>query len=188
MTPTLVAVLAGLLLAPADTTTVLHSVALDVTGDGRPEVLELLATAETPDSLEVVFVVRNHDGVLYEHPLRPLTRTTGFDAGRRELTAEAYRARVRDFGPWFFGAGKFRTAVALEAWLNESAPRHVAAIGRVIARDSEGRLDPAGGERVWQRMRARDATVFEFSPGGDALLAIAWSQEHRRFYRVLECC
>ncbi|MEQ8329386.1 MAG: hypothetical protein RH859_02865 [Longimicrobiales bacterium] len=188
MTHAMVATVASLLLAPADTTTVLHSLTLDVTGDGRPEVLELLATAQTPDSLEVVFVVRNQDGVLYERRLLPLTRTAGFDAGRRELTAEAYRARVADFGPWFFDAGKFRTAGAFEAGLRESAPRHADAIGRVIARGSEGRLDPAGGERVWQQMRARDATVFEFSPGGDGLLAIAWSQEHRRFFRLLECC
>jgi len=31
-------------------------------------------------------------------------------------------------------------------------------------------------------------TIFTFSPGGDAIVAIGWSARAGRFYRLLECC
>lgn len=80
------------------------------------------------------------------------------------------------------------TAREFEARLRASAPAHVSAIGEVIARRSLGRVDVADGVRIWQDIRERDATVFEFSPGGDLVQAIAWSHADQRFYHVLECC
>ena len=61
-------------------------------------------------------------------------------------------------------------------------------IGEVITRRSLGISDVADGTRIWRSIRERDATVFEFSPGGDLVRAIAWSTGDRRFYHLLECC
>lgn len=182
--------LAGLALAtaPADTAFVLHSVERDVTGDGEAEIFDLVGTAVTPDSLEVLFRVRGARGVLYEERLRPLTRMAGFDGGSRELTGEEYQAQVSQFGRWFLAGEKFMPAGEFEAKLRASAPAHAAAIGDVIARRSGGRLQAADGARIWRELRRGEATVFEFSPGGDMVQAIVWSEADRTFHHLLDCC
>jgi len=48
--------------------------------------------------------------------------------------------------------------------------------------------DTTSPVRIWEEMQRTGVTVFTFSPGGDIVTAIAWSERDRRFYRLLECC
>ena len=59
-------------------------------------------------------------------------------------------------------------------------------IGPVIARDIGGAVEM--GEQVWREIQASAALVFEYSPGGDRVVAIAWSASARRFVNLVECC
>ena len=172
----------------SDTTVVLGSRSVDLTGDGQAEILEVIGTQRSPDSLEVNFVIRSARGVLYEASLAPLKRTVGFDAGARRLSVADYQDLVDGYGEFFFSVHKFKTATEFENQLRRSAPRHVSAIPDVIARDSEGSSDRTAASKIWDSIKLRGGTVFEYSPGGDAIVAIAWSRTNQRFYGLIECC
>jgi len=171
-----------------DTTVVLASRSVDLTGDGQAEVLEVVGTQRSPDSLEAGFVIRAAHGVLYEASLAPLTRTVGVEAGGRRLSPAEYRDFVDSYGEFFLSVYKFKTATEFEDELKRSAPRHVNAIPNVIARDSEGSSDRPDASQIWDSIKQRGGTVFEYSPGGDGIVAIAWSQRDERFYSLIECC
>jgi hypothetical protein len=97
------------------------------------------------------------------------------------------------------------------------APRHVERIPLVLERDRRHQLlrdsllstglsradaeraaralrrsvtqsDSAYASAIWQSIESSGITVFEFSPGGDTVYAIAWSTRDQRFYRLVECC
>jgi hypothetical protein len=180
--------LVSLLTVQPDTVVRLGTAERDLTGDGRPEILRLIGTGQTIDSLDVTFSVESAGRVVYRMQLRPLSRTVGFDNGRRSLTAAEYRTRLNEFGPWFFGEQKFMRPGQFVASLRGSAPRHVEQIPEAIARDGGFRNDVPRAEAVWQEIQTNAVTVFQFSPGGDAVTAIAWSTRDQRFYRLLECC
>lgn len=57
----------------------------------------------------------------------------------------------------------------------------------VIARDKQPSDRRDGGE-IWEEILKSPVTIFTFSPGGDAIVAIGWSARAGRFYRLLECC
>lgn len=59
---------------------------------------------------------------------------------------------------------------------------------RLLLRGWGTPYDTARAVRTWAEIRRAGVTLFEFSPGGDAIIVIAWSSRDRRFYRLLECC
>jgi hypothetical protein len=179
----LIATLAG----TADTTLILGSVHRDLTGDGIAEILQVTAVGPTVDSLGLTFTIESSGLIVYRRPLVPLTRTVGFDAGRRVVSAAEHRTRLQDFGGWFFGESKFQTLDAFVESLRTSMRHGVAAIPDVIGRDRP-RNEVRSGAEIWSEIQAARATVFTFSPGGDEIVAIAWSSRARHFYRLLECC
>jgi len=50
------------------------------------------------------------------------------------------------------------------------------------------RPDSTRARRIWEEMQTAGITIFEFSPGGDAVMSIGWSATDKRFYNLLECC
>ena len=174
----------------SDTVLVLASRAVDLTGDGEVEVLELVGVGESVDSLDVTLDISSAGRTIYRQALRPITRTIGFDAGKRTLAAAEHRQRLDELGRFIFADAKFRTPDEFIARLEEGAPRHVALIPHVIGRERRDAVGDAAvsGEEIWQDMRRRGSVVFEFSPGGDGVTAIAWSEVDQRFYRLWECC
>lgn len=200
---------------PADTVVVLGIVERDLTGDGMPEVLQLLGTGKSVDSLDVTFSIQSSGQVVYRAQLWPLTRTTGFGAARRQLSAPEHRTRLNEFVAWFFGDSKFLPAQDFVAEVTSWGTRFAQGIPEVIARDHRaqfvvdslaalghpraeaerrsrsldtGSLDAAIGARIWQSIQESNVTVFVFSLGGDRVQAIAWSNRHRRFYQLVGCC
>ena len=180
------AALAVAALLQADPTIVLGLVERDLTGDGRAEVLRLVGVGPI-DNLAVTFTVESAGRTIYRFELAPLTRTVGFDAGRHVISAEAQRARVKEFGSWFFGGDKFQRPDEFLARLGVEAPLRRAEIPDVIARDRPA-SDTVDGGLIWQEIQKAPITIFTFSPGGDALVAIGWHARTGRFYRLLECC
>lgn len=203
------------ILRQTDTVVILGMVERDLTGDGRPEVLRLTGVGQSTDSLDVTFVIESSRDTLFRTQLSPLTRILGFDAGRRKPSPVEHRARLDKFGGWFFGDAKFTRPEDFVEQLRRQAPRHIADIPNVIARDrrhqllidslraaghpaseaerkapslSGVRLDSADAVDAWEEIQRSGVTVFIYSPGGDAVTAIAWSARDRRFYRLLECC
>lgn len=181
----ILAVAASMPVLQADTVVVLGVVERDLTGDQVPEVLRLVGTGASIDSLDVTFSIASSGTVIFETQLRPLTRNIGFDAGRRTLSAAEHRERLEEFGGWFFGDEKFMRPAAFVAQLHRNMPRHVARIPHVIARAA---ADTASAGATWEAIRDASVTVFSFSPGGDAVRFIAWSLRERRFVDLVECC
>jgi hypothetical protein len=171
----------------ADTTVILGLVERDLTGDGKPETLSVVGVGRTLDSLAVTFSIESSGRTIYRFPLAPLTRTVGFDAGRRTVSAEEHRARLKEFGPWFFAEGKFQSLSAFVDSLRVWARGRVAQIPEVIARDRQP-TDSVSPILIWEDIQNTAGTIFTFSPGGDAIVAIGWSVRAQRFYRLLECC
>lgn len=188
MTVVILAAVASLVTVSADTTWVMASRSIDLTADGREELLELVGTLEAPDSVTVRFTIRSPDRVLYEADLAPLTRRIGYDRRRGLRSREEYRTHIAEFGSWFLSDVKFMTAMEFEAKWRRSGPLHLAEIPAVIARDSALPMGTAQAAGIWDAIRARDGMVFEYSPGGDGIVPIAWSLVHERFFRLVECC
>lgn len=63
----------------------------------------------------------------------------------------------------------------------------VAGIPDAIARDRQP-SETRDSVEIWKEILNSPATIFTFSPGGDAIVAIGWSARAGRFYRLLECC
>lgn len=213
-----VAALASIMPVRADTTIVLGTVERDLTGDGTPEVLRLVGVGQSLDSLDVTFTIASSGEVVSRMSLPPITRTVGFDAGRRELSASEHRAHLDEFADWFFADANFKQPDELVAWMRHGLPGHIPRIPEVIDRDRRRQLvldsllrtghPPAEAERTarslvgppgapsdtaravatWQEIQSIGVTVFEFSTGGDGVTAIVWSARDQRFYQLLECC
>jgi hypothetical protein len=186
LTTTAVALLATIS-GNADTTLILGRAQRDLTGDGIAESLQVIGVGPTVDSLELTFTIESSGELIYRRRLAPMTRAIGFDAGLRTMSEAEHRARLQEFGAWFFGDSKFQAPAAFVEFLRNSAPRGVAAIPNVISRDRPPN-DTASGAEIWREILASQATVFSFSPGGDEIVAIAWNSRARRFYRLIECC
>lgn len=202
------------ILRQGDTVVTLGMVERDLTGDGRPEVLRLTGVGRPTDSLDVTLVIESSGETLFRTKLFPLTRTVGFDAGRRKLSAAEYRTRLDQFGGWFFGDGKFARPAEFAEQLRSETPGRMADIPFVIARDRKRQLfeslraaghpvpeaqrsapslsrewlDTADAVATWEKIKRSGVTVFTYSPGGDAVYGIVWSARDRRFYRLWECC
>jgi hypothetical protein len=205
------AVSSATILSETDTVVTLGMVERDLTGDGRPEVLRLTGVGQPSDSLDVTLVIESSGDTVFQARLLPLTRTVGFDAGRRKLSPAEYRTRLDQYGGWFFGDGKFARPAEFVEQLGETRR---AAIPYLIARDrrrqmidslraagrpaseaernapspSRERLDSADAVDAWEKIQRSGVTVFTYSPGGDAVFGIVWSARDRRFYRLWECC
>ena len=190
------------ILREGDTVVTLGMVERDLTGDGRAEVLRLTGVGQPSDSLDVTLVIESSGDTLFQTRLRPLTRRVGFDAGRRTLSHAEYRTRLDEYGPWFFGDGKF---VRPAEFVERLGATRRAAIPNLIARDRRSQLidslraagrpafeagpnDSADAVDAWEKIQSSGVTVFTYSPGGDAVYGIVWSARDRRFYRVWECC
>lgn len=213
-----IAVLVSIMAVQADTVVILGMVERDVTGDGRPEVLRLVGVGESVDNLDVTFSIEFSGRIVFQTPLSPMSKTVGVGAGRRELSSSEHRARLKEFSDWFFGDAKFKRPDEFVAEWRRQAPAHVPRIPEVIDRDRRYQLavesliatgysraeaerrapsllggggaadDSARAVGIWQEMQSTGVTVFEFSPGGDGLTAIAWSVRDQRFYRLVACC
>jgi hypothetical protein len=179
--------IASLVFSLADTTVVLGHREHDVTGDGTSEILRVVGTGRSVDSLDVTFFIVSGVDTVYRARLAPLTRTVGFDRGRHTVSADEHRRRLAEFGGWFFDTGKFVSPAAFVDEVRGMASGRLAEIAAVIERDRP-RSDARSGAVIWEEIRQAPVAVFTFSPGGDAVYAIAWSPSAQRFYRIFECC
>jgi hypothetical protein len=174
--------------ASLDTTLVLGRVERDLTGDGKPEVLRLVGTGKTIDSLDVTLSIESLGATIYRIRLAPVTRRVGFDGDRRMRSPAQQRAWLADVGASFFHRNKFLRPIEFIASWRAQAPGHVAEIPGVIARDGRFFPDTVRAAAIWREIEAGTGTIFEFSPGGDGIIALGWSKLDARFYRLVECC
>jgi len=179
--------LASFLSLQLNTTLVLGLVERDLTGDGKPEILRVIATGPTRESLDPIFTIESAGRTIYRYRLESLTRTVRFDAGRHVISAERYEAQLKEFARWFFAEEKFQRPAEFLDSLRVMARLSVPEIPNVIARDQEV-SDPRDASEIWDEILKSRVTVFTFSPGGDRVVAIGWSERAGRFYRLLECC
>lgn len=159
----------------------------DLTGDGRPETLRVVGVGRTIDNLNATLTIESSGRTVFRVTLAPLTRTIGFDAGRRTLSADEYRVWIEEFGQYFFAPEKFQRPAQFVEGLRASAPGRVAEIPDVIRRD-RGPDETREASAIWEEILESSVTIFTFSPGGDRIDAIGWSAQAGRFYRLLECC
>jgi hypothetical protein len=179
--------IASTVAAQATVSFVLGQLERELTGDGKPEILRVIGTGPTSDNLTATFTIESDARTVYRFTLAPLSRTVGFDAGRQVISEEQYRARLQEFGQWFFAKEKFQRPAEFVDHLRKTASGRVAEIPSVITRDRPA-SEVRDGAAIWREILESSATIFTFSPGGDAIVAIGWSATARRFYRLLECC
>jgi hypothetical protein len=171
--------------ASPDTTFVLGRVEREITGDSVPEVLQLVAVGKTLDSLDVTFTIVSSGRVIFRLRMVPVTPRT-FD-GQRRIPDSEYRARISEYGKWFFLEEKFQSPDEYVDYLTRAARRRAELIPHVIAK-ARPQTDLRSGADIWQEIRESKATVFSFSPGGDRIMALAWDANSRRFFNLIECC
>jgi hypothetical protein len=182
MVQLLLPVFLALPVAP-DTVITFGTVARDLTGDTIPEVLTL--TGRGPfDDLAVSFTIQTAGQTIYSRTWRLARRR--HDGGPRPTEAE-YRTRVAGYGEWFFADSKFMSPERFVANLRSSARLHIPLIPEVISHAMTPR-DTTRARVIWNQMQAAGITIFQFSPGGDAIMSIGWSATDRVFYNLLECC
>ena len=170
----------------ADSVLTLGRVERDLTGDSIPEIVSLTGAKITPDSVAVTLAITSAGKTLYSLTW-PVTRTVGYDAGRRRLSDAAWKKWLDDLGPFFFEPSKFMPPDGFIAMLRRSARLHIDQIPDVIHRDGASG-DRSHAAAVWAEMQTAGVTVFRISTGGDGVTAIAWSPSEQRFYRLWECC
>jgi hypothetical protein len=175
-----------------DSVLTLGRVERDLTGDGAPETVSLTGVRVTADRVDVTLKIQSSERTLYSLTW-PVTRTVGYDRGRRRLSDSVWQAWLDDLGPFFFQPSKFMTPDGFVAMLGRNARLHIDQIPHVINRDRRRQQPDAPGDHshavtLWAEMQRAGVTVFEFSTGGDGVTAIAWSPSEQRFYRLLECC
>jgi hypothetical protein len=201
----------------ADTVVAIGMTERDLTGDGQPEMVRLVGVGRSVDSLDVTLSIESAGATVYRARLFPMTRTVGFDRGRRRLSRAQHRQRLAEFGKWFFGPTKFkRPPEFVKTWGGQASGR-IARIPSVIARDrkfsttvdslvalgsspieaeraaqsvfrSVSAADSIRAVATWEEIQESGVTLFQYSAGGDHVTAIGWSARDRRFYRLVECC
>ena len=171
----------------ADMTVVLGHAERDLTGDGKPEILRVVGVGTTIDDLGVTFTIESAGQTIYRYDMGRMTRTVGFDGGRHVISPEQHRARLKEFGSWFFGKEKFLRPQEFVEFLSTSARGHIADIPDVIASDQHS-SEAVSASVIWEEIQKSPVTIFTFSPGGDRIEAIAWNARAGRFYRLFECC
>jgi hypothetical protein len=172
--------------AARDTTITLGAVSRDLTADGRPEALTLIAKGRSIDSLNVTLTITSGGSVIYSMDMRPMTRR--WYARNWPSSRMTYQAWLKDYAKWFFGAEKFLSPSRFVAHLDSSSKQAVGEIPSTIARDGDFLSDTARGARIWSDIQRAGVVIFEFSPGYDAIVPIGWHQASNRFYRLMECC
>jgi hypothetical protein len=178
---------------------------IDLTGDGAPEHLTLLADGPRYDSLDVRLEIRgNDDAVLYaddwgsEMYFKYEPAAGQADSTiRRKVVALLDRvlsdtAFVRPRGgrgnsPIVADTSAIRYDVAEQTWrashgVAPFAPLPTSAYGAI---DSV-RVDPARIQRIAGELAA--APTFTYFSGGELTRTLAWSSSERRFVRLFECC
>ena len=169
---------------PTDTTVTISTVKRDLTGDGVPEVLSLTGTGPTIDSLNVTFTIESLGRRLYSTTW--IQRRADF-GGPRRLSDIEFRARLNEYASEFFVDSRFMSPEGFVSWLRRDARLHIPLIPDVISHQMP-RPDSTRARRIWEEMQTGGITIFEFSPGGDAVMSIGWSATDKRFYNLLECC
>jgi hypothetical protein len=184
--------LASLALSAArpDTVLMVASRSIDLTGDGKPEELQLVGAGPTIAGLELTFTILSGERLLYAEQIDPFSS----DGPRAVLTAAEYRDRLRRLGEMFFADDEFQSPAEFEASLRRMAARIPATIAMDLGRpavpdpgatDARATMsDTTGVGSIWQRMRDRQATVFRYQSGGDEVTYIAWNETDQRFYKV----
>ena len=169
---------------PPDTTVTFGVVTRDLTGDTIPEVLTLVGTGRTVDSLQVTFTITSSGRSLRSQSWR--LGPASFDT-QRQISAAEYRTRLNEYGGWFFSETKFMSPRGFLSWLQAASRRRIPLIPVAIGRDLAP-SDTVRARRIWAQMQSAAITVFQFSSGGDRIQVIGWSATERRFYDLVECC
>ena len=169
----------------ANTTVLLGHAERDLTGDGKPEILRVVGVGPSIYDLGVTFTVESVGTTIYRYDMGRMTRTVGYDAGHHVISEEQHRARIKDFGSWFFDDKKFMRPQEYVEFLRAHARGHIAEIPNLIDRQAPKTVT---GSVIWEAMLNSPITIFTFSPGGDSLKAIGWHVPAGRFYELLSCC
>jgi hypothetical protein len=180
-------VMASTLALQADTTVVLGHADRDLTGDGKPEILRVIGVGPSIDDLGVTFTIESEGRTIYRFDLGRMTRTLGYYHKYRVASPEEHRARLKEFGPFFFDERKFqRPADFISEW-RKQAPGRLAETPSVIERDRDP-SDKTPGRVIWDEIQNAPVTIFSFSHGLESIEAIGWNTRAGRFYRLVSCC
>jgi hypothetical protein len=183
--------------------------ALDFTGDGAVEVVQVTARGEEHDSLEITLVIRNAAGDTLWRDGWPSLHYFKYDRVEGK-SAEEVRQIVRSHVDSLLADDRFsqrglpprlRRGGDSRAMMQEAVQYHLAELdwrGRADLRPADptpgeaySRIEPQHVVRervnvVLQELEARP--VFWYYAGGEAVYAIAWSERENAFVRLYSCC
>jgi hypothetical protein len=171
----------------ADTTLVLGHAERDLTGDGKPEILRVVGIGPSIDDLGVTFTIESAGKTIYKFDLGRMTPALGYYHKNRVASPQEHRARLNEFGQFFFHEDKFQQPSDFVSKWRRQAPGRLAETPSVIERDRSP-SDKISGSVIWDEIQNAPVTIFTFSPGGDLIEAIGWNARAGRFYRLVSCC
>jgi hypothetical protein len=191
----LVLLLAPSLLAqqrPPGPTWYTQSILRDLTGDGVPDSLVLLAIGTKAESLKVVFeVFVNHRLVLEDR-----WSSAAYFAYLTPIDTIPVSSRgqiVRDELRGFFLPNRFRTVDTTTAPTREDPRQTMARHFEVGRRSSTYQRSPLADttvsvEQIWAELKERRPPTFRLFEGGEDSRWIAWSEKAHRFVVTDGCC
>jgi len=135
----------------------------------------------------VTFTIESAGKTIYRFDLGRMTRTLGYYHKYRVASPQEHRARLKEFGQFFFDEKKFqRPADFISKWRRQ-APGRLAETPTVIERDRHP-SDKIPGSGIWDEIQNAPVTIFSFSHGLESIEAIGWNERAGRFYRLIGCC
>ncbi|HUF28694.1 MAG TPA: hypothetical protein VMM18_17065 [Gemmatimonadaceae bacterium] len=194
--------------AAADSIRIRHALERDLTGDGIPERLEVLATGPAYDSLDIRLTIRSlTDTLLYAARWRSALYFVYDDRTRirdsviaervREHLSDVLAANAFHRGPPVLWQSErernrevresIRYSVAEDIWRE----RHGVPVGDTLPHQALAEIAAMQppNERVDALVRElRDRPAFAYFAGGEATYHIAWSPSERKFHVLFSCC
>ena len=165
-----------------------HTVARDLTGDGRAETLRLVARGYRPESLKVTFSITAVDSVLYTLSW-PSDGYFAYEGPIESIPPSRLAERTRSALSRFLNDDAFGTTAEVDSGEAVETISHQLC---VTFANGTYATDPSCLDTLvrplWQDMVRRNVVTFSFGSGGEVSRTIVWSTRMRRFLEVFACC
>jgi hypothetical protein len=178
--------------------------AIDLTGDARPDTARIEALGPSVDSLEIVFTIRSGGKTVYRNSWNSTYALSAISEGSHAIPHpdSALRGQLRRF----LGRIKVEPLDRKElqqSWLHKTDdcsddPRNCVALellndstknaGFTTGRSLVPLFDTAAVYEIVADMLAHSVPTISYSYGSESNARIAWSPSKGRFFTLWECC
>ena len=165
------------------------TIARDLTGDGRPESLRLMAYGQRPESLRVTLSISSVDHAVLYTISWPSAGYFAHEGPIDSISHSRLAAQVREELSGFFSDDAFGTVGVVDSGdAVETIGHQVCVKFSNDAFIADSACPDTLARPLWKEMRRLRTVTFSFGSGGEVSRTIAWSVPMRRFLEVFACC